>query len=746
MKLPSIRTSLAVGFGICLSALLAACGNDEAPAAATPVVTPPAALLLEVLSSKPELVTGGSVLVRTSLANTSTLTATVNGTASSATFTSEAGSTTTAIALIGGLALGANTVVVTQGASKGTLAVTNYALEGPVLSGPRLTPFICQTQDFTLPDGSKFGTATDGTTCSAPTVVQYVYLKTGATAFTPMPITTAIPADAATTTTTLGVVMPFVVRVETATVNRGIYQSAFLHHPLTDAAPTPAAPPKAWNKRVVAIHGFGCPGGWYLQGAAQGNLSAGVAGGFHAELLDRERLGEGFALFTNTLQHPSVNCNSVLQAEAAMMSKERLVKTLGKPVYTVSHGCSGGSYSSSQLADQMPGLFDGILIACTFPDPMAIAMEGSHGHLLSHYFAVTANGALTDPQQVAVTGYKSTPAFIAAANQAGRTDPVAGRVDVPGYNSAPMSAALAVALRYDAVNNPAGARATVYDAQRNVLGRDALTGFALRPFDNVGVQYGLNALRSGALTKAQFLDLNERIGGYDQDANYVAGRSVGSAAAIQRAYQSGLQYGGTGGTGSIPVFDVSGIYNDDGGYHYQWFHFANRQRLIDGNGNADNHVMWRGNPVPYADAWVKFKQWMEAIVSDTAAGTARVKAIRNKPTTDGCYNAAGTFVAEPQTFSSLPNSSCNTLLPSYGASQLAAGGPMSAGVLKCQLKPVTAADYGTVAFTLAEATRLNAVFPNGVCDWTKTGVGQVAVVPYASFGPSPANLVFDITK
>ena len=235
---------------------------------------------------------------------------------------------------------------------------------GLVLSGPRQTPFICQTEAFTLPDGTRYGTATNGTTCAAPTVVLCVYLRTGTTAFVPMAKPAAIPADAATTTNSLGVQAPFVVRVETTTVNRGIYQSAFLHNPVTETAPSPAAPPRGWNKRVVAIHGFGCTGGWYLQGAAQGNLSAGVGGGFHAELLDRERLAEGYALFTNTLQHPSVNCNSVLQAEAAMMSKERLVRTLGKPVYTVSHGCSGGSYSSSQLADQMPGLFDGILLAC----------------------------------------------------------------------------------------------------------------------------------------------------------------------------------------------------------------------------------------------------------------------------------------------------------------------------------------------------------------------------------------------
>lgn len=75
-----------------------------------------------------------------------------------------------------------------------------------------------------------------------------------------------------------------------------------------------------------------------------------------------------------------------------------------------------------------------------------------------------------------------------------------------------------------------------------------------------------------------------------------------------------------------------------------------------------------------------------------------------------------------------------------------ADGPVSAGILKCQEKPVTAADYRTLGFTLAEATRLNAIFPGGMCDWKQTGVGQVPLVRYASFGPSPANRVFDVTE
>ncbi len=36
-------------------------------------------------------------------------------------------------------------------------------------------------------------------------------------------------------------------------------------------------------------------------------------------------------------------------------------------------------------------------------------------------------------------------------------------------------------------------------------------------------------------------------------------------------------------------------------------------------------------------------------------------------------------------------------------------------------------------------------FAHGVCDWTKKGKSQTEVVPWASFGPAPENLVFDVT-
>jgi hypothetical protein len=488
------------------------------------------------------------------------------------------------------------------------------------------------------------------------------------------------------------------------------------------------------------VEGFGCPGGWYIQGGAQGNLVRSGGGDF--TLLNLDRLREGYALFANTLHHAANNCNAVLASEAAMMSKERFVETHGLPDFTVSGGCSGGSYGSAQPADRVSGLFDGVLITCTFPDPLSIALSGSDGHLLSHYWSVTDPRGFTDEEKVAVSGYKGIRAFMDAANQAGRTDPVPGRVDVEGYRSAAWNAVVPEAFRYDPKENADGARPTVYDAAVNVYGSDPVTGFALRPFDNVGVQYGLGALSAEVISVDQFLDLNEGIGGYDQDANYVPQRSDGDPGAIERAYRSGLQTVGNGGLASIPIFDITGIYNDDGGYHYQWFHFALRERLLGANGDSENHVMWRGNPVPFGSTWDAFVGWVSAYTSDEAPGSQRERVIRNKPAeaVDGCWSDDSTFVAEPQTLGLEGTTECNTLYPSWTFPRRVAGGPLAANVLKCALAVPSRDAYGA-AFSDAQWRRLQGIFPGGICDWSEAGVGQVGVTVDGSFGPSPANRV-----
>jgi Tannase-like family of unknown function (DUF6351) len=698
-----------------------------------------AVLKIDTLSSRPDRVTGGDVLVRIAQDDDVPMRVALNGTDVTAAF--QPAPDHARIGLVNGLRLGINTLL--SGGVK--LIVRNYPIAGPIVSGPHETPFVCTTQNFKLysifrglavASDETLGPALDAD-CSARTKVTYLYVAKGAAALTPLLNPAVLPADVATTTTVTGRTVPFVVRVETATIDRGIYQMTVLFDPTSDQPPSWRMPPRGWNRRLVAVQGFGCAGGWYFQGLTGGSMAQENPGNIDSSLYSLARLGEGYALYGNTLQNASQNCNAVLEGEVAMMGKEHFIKEFGVPDFTVSVGCSGGSYGSAQPADALPGLYDGILIACTFPDPLAIATSGLDGHLLTHYFAVKAPHAFTESQQVAISGYKGMSAFLDAANQAGRTDPVPGRVDIADYKSAVWRDSVPAPLRYDPDRNPKGARPTIYDHARNILGIDPATGFARRTFDNVGVQYGLEALDAGVITAAEFIDLNAAIGGYDQDTNYVAKRSVGDVSALRRAYQSGLELSGGGGLASIPVVDISGIYDEDAGYHYQWFHFALRARMTEANGDLRNYVMWRGDPVPFERAWRMFISWVDAIHADAVPGSARDKAIRDRPTdaVDGCWMSSMDFVAEPQSFSREGGASCSARFPSYGFPRLVAGGPLAADILKCRLKPIASKDYAG-HLTGTDLERLRRVFPNGVCDWSKSGIGHAALVRWASFGPA----------
>src|SRR5262245_11999668 len=641
--------------------------------------------------------------------------------------------------LITGLTNGKNTI--SASSPKGlqaSLEVTNYPITGPVISGPWQQPFICQTDTFALPDGSKLGAPLDAN-CSARTVVQYVYLPANTPAdarspFKPLPSTTSLPADMSKTTTTTGTTVNFIVRVETGTMNRGIYQNAILFDPTADQSPTPFTPPKGWNHRLVGFHGSGCPSGWNIQGGALG-----------VAILDRARLAEGYAIFENTLNHPTNSCNAFLAGETTMMGKEHFIETFGVPTYTLTTGGSGGAYTSLQVADAFPGLFDAADIRATFPDAFAIANSGLDAHLITHFLESVSAKEWSEAQVKAVSGYHGMKALTDAANQAQRTDPVPNRDDIEGYQSARWNAVVPDHLRYDPAKNPKGARPTVFDAAKNIYGVNPATGAALRPWDNTGVQYGLNALNGGISSTAQFLDLNERIGGIDQDANYVPTRTVGDASAIKRMYQAGLNLGANGGLMSIPILD-NATSNETGGYHYGWFHFALRERVRQANGgSSDNMVMWRSIS---GDAGPKLlEKWIVAYKADTSTDPQRVKVLRAKPkdAVDGCFDKSTPpqFVADSLPFTSQSVSKCSELYPVYSNPRREAGGPLAANVIKCQLKPIDTKDY-KVTFTPAEMTRLKGIFSTGVCDWSKPGVNQVPVITWASFGPSPKNLVFSL--
>ena len=525
--------------------------------------------------------------------------------------------------------------------------------------------------------------------------------------------------------------MPYIVRLETGTINRAIYQTAILHNP-NAPAPSPVAPPAGWNQRLIYPLGGGCIGGWYTQGPDLVNP------------VNHSYLSQGYGVASATLNTFGNNCNDLLSSETILMVKERFIESYGVPLFTIGTGSSGGAYQSNQTGDNYPGTFDGIVTMSSFPDVTTGMIPMGSSRLLDIYFNVTRPGMYTVAQQKAISGYLSVPGMINHMSRVRgpRMDP---RVEFP----AQILAGVGPEFRYDPVTNPYGARGDVYDHTVNVYGHVADTPFpgnaefSQRPLDNVGVQYGLKALNDGAISVAQFLDLNATIGGFDIDLNHIPSRTSAYLGATRRAYQGGRILGGGNGLASMPIITRmgGGDLAVQGDVHVRYHAHSIRERLINANGHADNQVIV-GNQAPTDLLIEQMGRWLTAIVSDKSSMPMPLKVVKNKPidVVDACWSG-GVKIVEPQTM--FGTGQCNTLFPVGLAPELVAGAPLALDVIKCQLKPIDMSDYA-VPFSSEQRVQLHAIFPDGVCDWSKPGVEQVRSVPWASFGPSPVNLLFNV--
>ena len=109
----------------------------------------------------------------------------------------------------------------------------------------------------------------------------------------------------------------------------------------------------------------------------------------------------------------------------------------------------------------------------------------------------------------------------------------------------------------------------------NVLGKRP-DGYAGRPLDNVGVEYGLSALQQGLITPAQFADLNSRIGGADINAVATPARIAADEPALANAYQR-RPINETNNLRNVAIIDLRGT--DQGAFHDVYRAFAIRARL-----------------------------------------------------------------------------------------------------------------------------------------------------------------------
>jgi hypothetical protein len=282
----------------------------------------------------------------------------------------------------------------------------------------------------------------------------------------------------------------------------------------------------------------------------------------------------------------------------------------------------------------------------------------------------------------------------------------------------------------------------MWDTNVATYGRDPATGFARRSLDNVGVQYGLEALNTGAITSKEFLDLNEKIGGYDNDGVPRSQRTVADPEAVRVSYAAGRLNTGAGGLPNLPILHYRSYNDPIGDIHDRFRDFTMRERLRKANGRVDNQVLWiypnvkaaaaGGDTTPTMGLGARvtalavdtMTQWLDGLKKDTSPAPMAEKIKRAKPAAavDGCWDTQGTRIDEAATFDGPGR--CNDLFPNHKNPRLIAGAPLTDDILKCQLKPIDARDY-KVTFAPDDMARLRAIFPGGVCDYSKPGVNQV---------------------
>ncbi|HEV8147091.1 MAG TPA: DUF6351 family protein [Bryobacteraceae bacterium] len=649
---------------------------------------PAASLTITTLSSRPDMVSGGDALVEIKGASMK-LSVHLNGSDVATAFQAD-DSRGSLVGLVRGLKLGANTLVAKAGSEHVTLKLVNHPITGPIVSGPHLNPFICTTKE------SGLGEPLDEN-CSAQTKVEYFYKPTEG-AFKPYPeyANRIIPRDMAKTTTSEGKTVDYIVRVESGTINRSIYRIAILdgfdHGMHGDLGIRVWRPSEVWNHRIIYSFGGGC-GTQYNQGK---NTAV-------SAIMDAA-LSRGFAHIISTQNVMNQHCNDHLSGEALMMIKEHFIKRYGVPVWTMGHGGSGGSIQQLLIAQNFPGLLDGLLPSLTYPDSMSTRPGVTDCRLLMRTFAKDP-GTWTQEKQTAVEGY--TPGTCKAWDRS--------FIDVIVAANA-KGCAIAPELVYDPVKNPKGARCTIWEMNAATVGRDPATGYARAALDNVGVQYGLEALNNGKISKQEFLDLNRNIGGYDADGVPRAQRTVADLEALRMSYITGRINSGAGGLASVPILHYR-PYNDPlGDIHDRFRDFVVRERLRKTNGRVDNQVLW---VYPAGDRALAAK--VSGLAIDTMTQWLDTK---TKPAAavDGCWTKEGSRIDEPATFDG--PGKCNDLFPSHKNPRLVAGAPLTDDIAKCQLRPVNPADY-KVQFTSSELQELRAIFPGGVCDYSKPGVMQL---------------------
>ena len=734
---------------------------------------PSGPVVLEILSGKADLVSGGDALLQVRLGSGVTseqLEVTRNGMDVTDAFTARGGADRQLTGLVSGLRSGWNVVQARAGSAgqyRATLRLRNHPLAGPMFSGPKQYPFLCKTEESGIGQpvidnqdgqgrrvyndaGDVVGWSRD---CLGTTRVDYVYRSTRTGEFLGVPADGSRPPDLAKVTLPDGRVVDYVVRRERGTINRFIYAISML----APFGEDPAGPPdhSRWNGKLVMRF----DGGIGI-GHDQGLLES-------RNYLDDTLLSAGYAIVFSTGTHTTIQYNLVLGAETALMTKERFIERHGVPRYTVGVGVSGGGIEQYLYAQRYPGrLIDAAIPQFSYPDMITQIPHIADCELLERYM-----DASSDPKWHKWsnrTWLHGLSASDTIANPHNNNKPGSDECVKSWRGLTPLVLNPNFTFGYDALLwpyvDPPGSEDAIHwthwDDLRTIYGVGD-DGYARNPWGNEGVQYGLQALTSGKITPAEFLDLNANVGTWKESADMVgegcpfvpatcpdpeqwdpwssrnmllspdggrtpAPRRSPDLGAFEAADRAGMVFHGDV---DIPIIDWR-IYEEAAlSLNDSVPSFAIRQRMLDVDGDANNMVIWFIAPPEPRNEMLRLAldtidEWLANIDAHPDRGV-----VGNKPpgAVDRCFDRKLQEIASgPHVWDGIltdaPAGACTKAYPVNSNSRMVAGAPLQYAEIGCRLIPVEAAIgagvYGSWQPTSAQRERLAQIFPTGVCDYT----------------------------
>jgi hypothetical protein len=624
--------------------------------------------------------------------------------------------------LVKGLGVGRNVLTARAAGGRGArITIVNHPNGGPVFSGPLVQPWVCQD------------TAKDKH-CNEPPTVKYQYKSAAGGQFLPYDPKSP-PPDLATTKTDQGKTVPYIVRLETGYQDRDQYAFAALEDPAHPAAPWRSN--KGFNHKLLITHGASC-GIERKSGAAP-------------SVLEDDALSRGFAVLSTALDNAGHNCNIVTQAESLVMAKERLVERYGRLRYTIARGCSGGSLTQQQVANAYPGIYQGLTPQCSFPDGWSTGQQLSAYHLTRLYFenpAKWAPGIAWTPDQISEVEGHPNHANVIVFDTVYWTDlgvPDDSCVGVPADQT------------YDPQTNPGGVRCDLADYMINVFGlrkpsvwspaeKTVGHGFAGLPLDDVGVQFGLRALRQGRITPAQFVDVNEKIGGVTVDIRPTQKRFEANQPALRNAYRSGA-INETNNLKGVPIIDLRGP--DPGAFHDAYRTWTMRARLEKQEHHfPKNHVIWFGHApligdATYAsEAFLAVDRWLARVEKDKRHISRERKVAQDRPADiqDRCSQIPGVDQVDlPGVGQVCKQQDVQTR---FATPAMVAGEGVRTDTNKCRVKRLLRTDYYPIEFSDGQWATLKKVFPTGVCNWSRSGVNQRGTIPWLTYQDGKGRVVY----